>query len=135
LAHEIKTAMVQAALVKQLSLRIRINLSRSLVGIACLRCERSQGSIHRLLYQWSNLYMGESNIKLTGLQINLYLEQPMEIQLFATFFQRRNQWRLVGFIVEEAKLNKHSNNKYTIIIIFLNTLYRVPQNAYQYVVK
>jgi hypothetical protein len=25
----------------------------------------------------------------TGLQINLYLEQPMEIQLFATFFQRR----------------------------------------------
>jgi hypothetical protein len=26
---------------------------------------------------------------LTGLQINLYLEQPMEIQLFATFFQRR----------------------------------------------
>jgi hypothetical protein len=27
------------------------------------------------------------NIK--GLQINLYLEQPMEIQLFATFFQRR----------------------------------------------
>jgi hypothetical protein len=24
-----------------------------------------------------------------GLQINLYLEQPMEIQLFATFFQRR----------------------------------------------
>jgi hypothetical protein len=27
--------------------------------------------------------------ELTGLQINLYLEQPMEIQLFATFFQRR----------------------------------------------
>jgi hypothetical protein len=26
---------------------------------------------------------------LKGLQINLYLEQPMEIQLFATFFQRR----------------------------------------------
>jgi hypothetical protein len=26
---------------------------------------------------------------ITGLQINLYLEQPMEIQLFATFFQRR----------------------------------------------
>jgi hypothetical protein len=26
---------------------------------------------------------------LTGLQINLYLKQPMEIQLFATFFQRR----------------------------------------------
>jgi hypothetical protein len=25
----------------------------------------------------------------TGLQINVYLEQPMEIQLFATFFQRR----------------------------------------------
>jgi hypothetical protein len=25
---------------------------------------------------------------ITGLQINLYLEQPMEIQLFATFFQR-----------------------------------------------
>jgi hypothetical protein len=25
----------------------------------------------------------------TGLQINLYLEQPMEMQLFATFFQRR----------------------------------------------
>jgi hypothetical protein len=48
-----------------------------------------------------------------------------------------NQWRLVGFIVEEANLNKHSNNNniYTIIIIFLNTLYRVPQNAYQYVVK
>jgi hypothetical protein len=29
----------------------------------------------------------KSNV--TGLQINLYLEQPMEIQLFATFFQRR----------------------------------------------
>jgi hypothetical protein len=28
-------------------------------------------------------------IILNGLQINLYLEQPMEIQLFATFFQRR----------------------------------------------
>jgi hypothetical protein len=27
--------------------------------------------------------------KVTGLQINLYFEQPMEIQLFATFFQRR----------------------------------------------
>jgi hypothetical protein len=26
---------------------------------------------------------------ITGLQINLYLEQPMKIQLFATFFQRR----------------------------------------------
>jgi hypothetical protein len=26
---------------------------------------------------------------ITGIQINLYLEQPMEIQLFATFFQRR----------------------------------------------
>jgi transketolase N-terminal domain/subunit len=26
---------------------------------------------------------------ITGHQINLYLEQPMEIQLFATFFQRR----------------------------------------------
>jgi hypothetical protein len=26
--------------------------------------------------------------KLTGLQINLYLQQLMEIQLFATFFQR-----------------------------------------------
>jgi hypothetical protein len=40
------------------------------------------------------------------------------------------QWRLVGFIVEEANLNKHSNNnKYTIIIIFLNILYRVPQNS------
>jgi hypothetical protein len=25
----------------------------------------------------------------TGLQINLYLEQPMEIQLFVTFFPRR----------------------------------------------
>jgi hypothetical protein len=25
---------------------------------------------------------------LTDLQINLYLEQPIEIQLFATFFQR-----------------------------------------------
>jgi hypothetical protein len=46
-----------------------------------------------------------------------------------------DQWRLVGFIVEEANLNKHSNNKYTIIIIFLNKLYRVSQNAYQYVVK
>jgi hypothetical protein len=28
---------------------------------------------------------------LTDLQINLYLEQPMEIQLFATFFQRRKE--------------------------------------------
>jgi hypothetical protein len=27
--------------------------------------------------------------KITGLQINFYLEQPMEIQVFATFFQRR----------------------------------------------
>jgi hypothetical protein len=48
------------------------------------------------------------------------------------------QWRLVGFIVEEANLNKHSNNKYTIIIIFLNILYRCPKirgTAYQYVVK
>jgi hypothetical protein len=35
-----------------------------------------------------------------------------------------NQWRLVGFIVEEANLNKHSNNKYTIIIIFFK--YTVP---------
>jgi hypothetical protein len=26
---------------------------------------------------------------ITGLQINLYLKQLMEIQLFATFFQRR----------------------------------------------
>jgi hypothetical protein len=40
-----------------------------------------------------------------------------------------HQWRLVGFIVEEANLNKHSNNKYTIIIYFLNILYRVPQNS------
>jgi hypothetical protein len=30
-------------------------------------------------------------IQITGLQINLYLEQPMEIQLFATFFQRRKR--------------------------------------------
>jgi hypothetical protein len=30
-----------------------------------------------------------SILHITGLQINLYLEQPMEIQLFATFFQRR----------------------------------------------
>jgi hypothetical protein len=28
-------------------------------------------------------------MEITGLQINLYLEQPMEIQLFPTFFQRR----------------------------------------------
>jgi hypothetical protein len=28
-------------------------------------------------------------IQVTGLQVNLYLEQPMEIQLFVTFFQRR----------------------------------------------
>jgi hypothetical protein len=34
--------------------------------------------------KWSLL---DGNIK--GLQINLYLEQPMKIQLFATFFQRR----------------------------------------------
>jgi hypothetical protein len=26
---------------------------------------------------------------ITGFQINLFLEQPMEIQLFTTFFQRR----------------------------------------------
>jgi hypothetical protein len=31
----------------------------------------------------------QRELKITGLQINLYLEQPMEIQLFATFFQRR----------------------------------------------
>jgi hypothetical protein len=30
-----------------------------------------------------------SKSKLTCLQINLYLEQPMEVQLFATFLQRR----------------------------------------------
>jgi hypothetical protein len=30
-----------------------------------------------------------NDLYVTGLQINLYLEQPMEIQLFATFFQRR----------------------------------------------
>jgi hypothetical protein len=28
-------------------------------------------------------------VVLTCLQINLYLEQPMEVQLFATFLQRR----------------------------------------------
>jgi hypothetical protein len=36
--------------------------------------------------------MGWKNIEMkiiTGLQINLHLEQPMEIKLFATFFQRR----------------------------------------------
>jgi hypothetical protein len=32
-------------------------------------------------YEWSSI--------VTGLQINLYLEQSREIQLFATFFQRR----------------------------------------------
>jgi hypothetical protein len=31
----------------------------------------------------------ESVVFITGLQINLYLEQPMEMQLFATFFQLR----------------------------------------------
>jgi hypothetical protein len=30
-----------------------------------------------------------SKLQLTGLQINLYLGQPVAIQLFATFFQRR----------------------------------------------
>jgi hypothetical protein len=33
-----------------------------------------------------------------------------------------DQWRLLGFIVEEANLNKHSNNKYTIIIIFVEDM-------------
>jgi hypothetical protein len=32
---------------------------------------------------------------LTDLQINLYLEQPMEIQLFATFFQRRKEYKRI----------------------------------------
>jgi hypothetical protein len=48
---------------------------------------------------------------------------------FDVFYTYGAQWRLVGFIVEEANLNRHSNNKYTIIIIFLNILYRVPQNS------
>jgi hypothetical protein len=30
-------------------------------------------------------------IIVTGLQINLYLKQPMKIQLFATFFQRHKK--------------------------------------------
>jgi hypothetical protein len=38
-------------------------------------------SLNRLTPDWISV--------LTGLQINLYLEQPMEIQLFATFLQRR----------------------------------------------
>jgi hypothetical protein len=33
--------------------------------------------------------MNNGYIVITGIQINLYLEQPMEIQLFAPFFQRR----------------------------------------------
>jgi hypothetical protein len=33
--------------------------------------------------------MHPKSTQITGLQINLYLEQPMEMQLFATFFQRR----------------------------------------------
>jgi hypothetical protein len=39
----------------------------------------------------SRISRTEKNINtvLTGLQINLYLEQPMEIQMFAKFFQRR----------------------------------------------
>jgi hypothetical protein len=36
----------------------------------------------------ANLHTNSFN-KLTCLQINLYLEQPMEVQLFATFLQRR----------------------------------------------
>jgi hypothetical protein len=40
------------------------------------------------------LYMNVKIVKflaaiVTCLQINLYLEQPMEVQLFATFLQRR----------------------------------------------
>jgi hypothetical protein len=35
------------------------------------------------------LHFADISDDIKGLQINLYLEQPMEIQLFATFFQRR----------------------------------------------
>jgi hypothetical protein len=34
-------------------------------------------------------YPQVSHYNITCLQINLYLEQPMEVQLFATFLQRR----------------------------------------------
>jgi hypothetical protein len=34
-------------------------------------------------------YCQSCHLIIKRLQINLYLEQPMEIQLFATFFQRR----------------------------------------------
>jgi hypothetical protein len=38
---------------------------------------------------WPQLKITNIIAHITGLQINLYLEQPMEIQLFATFVQRR----------------------------------------------
>jgi hypothetical protein len=41
------------------------------------------------LFPWPALMPKHREWHITGLQINLYLEQPMEIQLFATFFQRR----------------------------------------------
>jgi hypothetical protein len=47
-------------------------------------CDRYFFSIHNAITPHSKLKQ-----HITGLQINLYLEQPMEIQLFATFFQRR----------------------------------------------
>jgi hypothetical protein len=34
---------------------------------------------------------------LKGLQINLYLEQPMEIQLFAKFFQRTVNFKIIEY--------------------------------------
>jgi hypothetical protein len=51
-------------------------------------------SSNKRTYLHFNKYIVQKCIKkiktlTTGLQINLYLEQPMEIQLFTTFFQRR----------------------------------------------
>jgi hypothetical protein len=43
----------------------------------------------RIVLPWPQAAWATIFLIVTGLQINLYLEQPMEIQLFATFFQPR----------------------------------------------
>jgi hypothetical protein len=49
------------------------------------RARKGPSGARKILRKKNSLFLK----KITGLQINLYLEQPMEIQLFATCFQRR----------------------------------------------
>jgi hypothetical protein len=57
----------------------------------CLLSCKNHSELHFKIANRSSYFpdLVTSNYYLKGLQINLYLEQPMEIQLFATFFQRR----------------------------------------------